>query len=273
MPFGLSLPRAPFVPVVRLTGAIGAGGRFRQGFDFEAVVGAIEKAFALKQARAVAFIVNSPGGSPVQSSLIYKRIRALKTEKGKRVFVFVEDVAASGGYYIACAGDEIFVDESSIVGSIGVISAGFGFQDAIAKLGVERRVHTAGENKMMLDPFQAEREEDVNRLLAIQAEVHETFKRVVRAARGNRLKDEDPDLFTGAIWAGQKAVDVGLADGVGDIRSVLRGRYGEKLKLKVIPTRPTGWLARRLGMAGREGLAGETLSALEARAHWARFGL
>lgn len=260
------------MPVIRLFGAIGMGGRMRSGFDFTAVVGAIEKAFATKKAKAVALVINSPGGSPVQSSLIYKRITQLKAEKEIPVFAFVEDAAASGGYYISCAADKIFCDESSILGSIGVVSAGFGFTEAIDKLGVERRVHTAGENKSILDPFQPEKEEDIKRLKELQLEIHDTFKAVVRASRGDRLVD-NPELFTGAFWAGHKAVELGLADGIGDIRSTLRGEYGDKVKLKVMPTGEKSWIARRLGMSLTEGLTEDVLATAQMRTLWARLGL
>ncbi len=273
----LTFNKVPVVPVIRLFGAIGMGGRLKSGFDFAGVVAAIEKAFAINKAMAVALVINSPGGSPAQSSLIYKRITQLKQEKEKPVFAFVEDAAASGGYYIACAADKIYCDESSILGSIGVVSAGFGFTEAIGKLGVERRVHTAGENKSILDPFQPEKEEDIQRLKNLQLEIHQTFKGVVRTSRGDRLAD-DPDLFTGAFWAGEQAVARGLADGIGDMRSILRGEYGDKVKLKVMPTGEKSWIARRLGMSSlpgglADGLAEDVVATAKMRALWARMGL
>ena len=192
----------PVVAVVRLAGIIGPSQPLRGGLNLAAVAGPLEAAFSLKGAKAVALIVNSPGGSPVQSSLIYKRIRSLAEEKELPVYAFAEDVAASGGYMIACAADEIYADESSVIGSIGVVSAGFGFTGLIEKLGVERRVHTAGESKAMLDPFQPEKEEDVKRLETLQRDVHENFKKLVRDARGDRLKVDDPAIFSGEFWAG-----------------------------------------------------------------------
>jgi len=270
----------PLVPVVRLKGAIGMGGRLASGFDFAAVSGALEKAFSVKKAPAVALVINSPGGSPVQSSLIYQRICALKAEKEKKVFVFVEDAAASGGYYIACAGDEIYCDASSIVGSIGVISAGFGFPDALAKLGIERRVHAAGENKSVLDPFLPEKSEDVERLKELQLDIHQVFKQVVRASRGDKLDETDKELFTGAFWTGSRAVKLGLADGIGEVRTILRGVYGEKTRLKVIPTVAKSKIQRMLGLKGPGALehfgaelAGGLVSAADERALWTRLGL
>jgi len=229
----------------------------------------------------VAISLNSPGGSPVQSRLIYKRIRDLADEKGRKVIVFVEDIAASGGYMIALAGDEIIADPSSIVGSIGVVSASFGFQDLIRKIGVERRVHTAGQNKSVLDPFRPEKKEDVERLKALQLEVHETFIDLVKERRGKRLVD-DPDLFTGLFWSAKRGVTLGLVDSLGDMRSVLKARYGDKTSLKLV-TQPRGFLARRLGFLGSRnrdylpemaaGAVSSVLDTLEERALWNRFGL
>ena len=268
------------IPVVRLQGTImSTGGQLRQHLSLASTAGILEKAFAY-DAPAVAISVNSPGGSPVQSRLIYRRIRDLATEKKKTVLVFVEDVAASGGYMIALAGDEIIADPSSIVGSIGVVSASFGFQDLIRKIGVERRVHTAGQNKVTLDPFQPEKEEDIERLKAIQLEVHETFIDLVKERRGGKLAD-DPDLFTGLFWTGKRGKELGLVDGLGDMRSVLKSRYGEKTRLKLISAQ-RGFLARRLGfLGGRANPASEIAAAAatglaeaaEERAMWSRYGL
>lgn len=267
------------IPVIRLNGAIAAGsGAMRPSLSLATTAGLIEKAFAIKDAPAVAISINSPGGSPVQARLIYKRIRDLAQEKNKQVLVFVEDVAASGGYMIALAGDEIIADPSSIVGSIGVVSAGFGFTELIKKIGVERRVHTAGKNKAVLDPFRPERKEDVERLKALQLEVHDTFIDMVKERRGTRLKD-DPDLFTGLFWTGRKGVELGLVDSLGDMRSVLKSRFGAKTKLKLI-TQPRGLFGRGLGLFGSRldpAIAGEAVNAaldvVEERALWARFGL
>ena len=266
------------VPVVRLQGAIMAsGGQFRPALSIGGVASLLEKAFADKRAPAVAIAVNSPGGSAVQSRLIFKRIRSLAEEKDKKVLVFVEDVAASGGYMIAVAGDEIFVDPSSIVGSIGVVSASFGFQEMIRKMGVERRVHTAGKNKAPLDPFQPEKKADVEKLKKIQIQIHDVFINLVKERRGKRLAD-DPDLFTGAFWAGEKAKELGLVDDIGDMRSVLKTRYGPKTRMRLI-TPPRGLFGRHLGIFGASvidiatGAAGDLARAAEERALWGRFGL
>lgn len=275
-------PEGVTIPVIRLHGTIMAGGSpVRQNLSLATTAGLIEKAFSFKDAPAVAISINSPGGSPVQSRLIYRRIRDLADEKGKAVLVFVEDVAASGGYMIALAGDEIIADPSSIVGSIGVVSASFGFQDLIKKIGVERRVYTAGSNKVTLDPFQPEKKDDVERLKALQLDVHQTFIDMVKERRGTRLV-EDPDLFTGLFWTGQKGVELGLVDRLGDMRSVLRERYGDKMRMRLIaPQR--GLLGRRLGFFGirSDGDAGSVaaqaahgvVEAAAERALWSRFGL
>ncbi|MBR2689602.1 MAG: S49 family peptidase [Aquamicrobium sp.] len=268
------------VPVIRLHGAIMAGGsQFRQNLSLASTVGLIEKAFSFP-GPAVAISINSPGGSPVQSRLIYKRIRDLAVEKNKKVFVFVEDVAASGGYMIAVAADEIIADPSSIVGSIGVISGTFGFTDLIKKIGVERRVHTAGKNKSSMDPFQPERKEDVERLKTLMLELHETFIDLVKERRGAKLKD-DPDLFTGLFWTGKKGLELGLVDGLGDMRSTLKERFGPKTQLKLV-SQPKG-LFGRFGLFGSSsGFTAPALAAAgvdaifdaaEERALWSRFGL
>jgi signal peptide peptidase SppA len=275
--------RDPIVPVVRLSGVIGAASALRAGLSIATTAGVLERAFAIKRAKAVAIIINSPGGSPVQSRLIYKRIRALAEENGKKVYVFAEDVMASGGYLIALAGDEIYADDNSIVGSIGVISASFGFDKAIERLGVERRVYTSGENKMSLDPFQPEKTEDVTRLKTLQRDVHDSFIALVRERRGSKLREADAGIFTGEFWAGPRARDLGLVDGLGDVRSKMRSLFGDKVNLKVIATERG--LFRRLGLPGMRlaqadvaglsniNLAEQMLDALEARAAWGRFGL
>ncbi len=267
------------IPVIRLHGAIMAGGnQFRPNLSLAATAGVIEKAFSFKDAPAVAISINSPGGSPVQSRLIYKRIRDLAAEKNKRVIVFVEDVAASGGYMIAVAGDEIVADPSSIVGSIGVVSASFGFSELLKKIGVERRVHTAGQNKSILDPFQPEKKEDIARLKALQLEIHDTFIDLVKERRGAKLAN-DPELFTGLFWTGKKGLELGLVDALGDMRSFLKGRYGDKTKLQLV-TAPRGLFGRRLGLFGsRHGAeiaasaADGLADAAQERALWGRFGL
>ncbi len=268
---------APVVPAVRLAGTIGRVSRFQSGLTLAAVAPLLKKAFDLQPAPAVALVINSPGGSPVQSHLIYKRIRALAEEKEKTVIVFVEDVCASGGYMIACAGDEIVVDPASIVGSIGVVTAGFGFVDAMRKIGVERRVYTSGDAKVILDPFQPEKPDDVERLKAIQEEVHDHFIEIVRTRRGEVLaKDRDSDIFSGQFWSGKTAVSLGLADRAGDIRSVLRERYGEKVRLKLFSTERTLFGTRRgVGLGGAIGaaVAERRLGELDERALWERYRL
>lgn len=268
--------KVPLVPVVRLAGLIAPPGGLTGGrtLNLSGVAGALEAAFSVKAAPAVALAINSPGGSPVQSALIHDRIRELAIEKKKPVLAFVEDVAASGGYWLALAGDEIFADASSIVGSIGVISAGFGFNEAIARLGIERRVHAQGRAKSMLDPFQPERPEDVARLEALQKEIHARFIDHVRSRRQGRLKEPHPEgLFEGEIYTGAKAAEFGLVDGIGHIRSVLRGRFGEKVKLRVFGAERS-WLRRRLGLSEAPALFAERLiEAIEARAAWSRYGL
>ena len=269
------------IPVIRLHGAIMAGGgQFRQNLSLASTAAVIEKAFAFRDAPAVAISINSPGGSPVQSRLIYKRIRDLAEEKNKRVIVFVEDVAASGGYMIALAGDEIVADPSSIVGSIGVVSASFGFQELIRKIGVERRVHTAGTNKAILDPFQDEKPEDVERLKALQLEVHQTFIDMVRERRGARLAN-DADLFTGLFWSGKRGRELGLVDEIGDMRGFLRARFGDKMRMKLVAPqrrlfgRGLGFMgiARNDPAAMAQAAALGLADAATDRALWARFGL
>ena len=273
---------AAVVPVVRLSGLIGAVTPLRPGMSLAGVARTLERAFSMKNAKAVALVINSPGGSPVQSRQIYLRIRHLAAEKKLPVLVFVEDVAASGGYMIACAGDEIFCDPSSIMGSIGVVGGTFGFQDLIKRIGVERRLYTAGEHKGMLDPFLPENPDDVARIKAIQHEIHALFIALVKQSRGARLKATDDVLFTGEYWAGETSVSLGLADAVGDLRSTLRARYGDKVVTPLVAP-STGLLSGLLGrksagagtlapLDGFTGFPDELISALESRAIWAKFG-
>ncbi|VUF10982.1 S49 family peptidase [Methylobacterium dankookense] len=266
--------KRPLVAVVRLNGVIGAVSPIRQGLSIASVAGSLERAFALKDLAAVAIVVNSPGGSPAQSHLIHRRIRALAEEKAIPVLAFVEDAAASGGYMIACAADEIVADPTSVVGSIGVVSAGFGFDKLIARIGVERRVHTQGEAKAMLDPFRPEDPADVERLKAIQADVQALFTELVTQRRPKLPAGEN--LFTGAVWTGRQAAALGLVDALGDIRSTLRARFGEKVEMRLIADARGSFLARLLRRAAPGGvgtLAGDGLAALEERAAWARLGL
>jgi len=264
------------IPVVRLAGTIGTIPiAVRQSITLASVETALARAFSHKAAPAVAILVNSPGGAAAQSHLIFKRIRALAEEKNKKVVAAVEDLAASGGYMIALAGDEIIVDPSSIVGSIGVVSAGFGFPELLSRIGVERRVHTAGKSKAMLDPFQPEREEDVARLKAIQEDVHTAFIDLVKSRRGAALADY-PDLFSGAFWSGTRAVALGLADRTGDLRSAMRERYGDKVRFRMIRTERSVWRRRLRLSSGDEaavGLADRLIALLEERLMWSRFGL
>ncbi|MEW6639647.1 MAG: S49 family peptidase [Pseudomonadota bacterium] len=269
----------PVVPVVRLGGVIGAVTPLRQGLTLAGVARTLERAFATRNAKAVALVINSPGGSPVQSRQIFLRIRQLAAEKKLPVLAFVEDVAASGGYMIACAADEIFVDPSSILGSIGVVGGSFGFEGLIKKIGVERRLYTAGAHKATLDPFLPEDPEDVARLKAIQREIHAVFITLVKESRGARLTGADDYLFTGEYWAGGRAVELGLADAIGDLRSTLRARFGDKVQTPVIAPASgplAGLLGRRVpgatSLLGGAELPDELISALEARAVWARFG-
>lgn len=271
------------VPVVRLSGAIGMSRPLRPSLTLEGVAPLLERAFKTRLAKAVALVVNSPGGSPAQSSLICKRIRQLAEEHELPVHVFVEDVAASGGYWLALAGDDIHVDENSIIGSIGVVSAGFGFDRAIDKLGVQRRVYTIGENKSRLDPFKPEKPEDIEHLKTVQKRIHDNFIDLVRERRGDRLAEDEATLFSGDFWAARDAMELGLVDGIGDVRSVMRDRYGEDVKL-IAMTPPRGLLRGRLpglraaGGAAMPGidagaLVEQGLSALDERALWSRFGL
>lgn len=265
----------PVVAVLRLAGMIGGGGRLRPGLNMSTMAGPIEAAFKLKHLKAVALAINSPGGSPVQSSLIARRIRALAEEKEVPVIAFVEDVAASGGYWLACAADEIYVDEASIIGSIGVVSGGFGFDEWIREHRISRRVYTAGARKGMLDPFRAEDAEDVARLQRVLDEIHETFKDHVRSRRGERLKGDENTLFSGEFWTGREGIALGLADGTGEIRSVLRARYGDDVRLRRVGVRQSR-LKRLLGIGpvtDPRAWTDAVVDAIEERTAWRRFGL
>ncbi len=272
----------PLVPVLRFTGPIGMTMPLKPGLSLSTCAGAIERAFAMKGAKAVAIQINSPGGSAVQSTLIYRRIRALAEEKDLKVYVFAEDVAASGGYMLALAGDEIYADTSSIVGSIGVITATFGFPGLLEKIGVERRVYTAGTNKDVLDPFLPEKPADVKRIKAIQLDVHQAFIDLVKTRRADKLTKDDKDLFTGEFWSGKTALELGLIDGLSDVRTKMREVYGDDVRFKLV-TPSTSWFRRKRSVFadsagldfGRwpDGLSADVISAIEARALWSRFGL
>ena len=276
--FLLRQKNAPRVAVLRLDGAIGPSTSRLRGtmLNIHAQAARIERAFKIRKLSAVALVVNSPGGSAVQSALIASRIRALAEENDVPVFAFAENAAASGGYWLACAGDEIYVNEASIVGSIGVISSGFGFQELIARYGIERRVYAAGENKAVLDPFLPERPEDIERLKESQSAVHDNFIAYVRARRGERLHEDTPDLFTGAFWTGQKAVELGLADAIGDVRSVMREKYGNDVRLVPVAERRSflrSVFGRTRAPAIEADLADRVLTAVEERLIWSRLGL
>ena len=271
----------PLVPVVRLSGVIGFSTPLKPGLTLASCARPLDRAFAMKNARAVVVAINSPGGSAVQSHLIHRRIRALADEKKMPVIAVVEDVAASGGYMIACAADEVVCDASSIVGSIGVVGGSFGFHKLIEKIGIERRLYTSGERKAMLDPFLPEKPEDVERLKQIQREIHDGFIALVKSRRGDKLDTgHETDLFSGEYWTGSTALKLGLVDAIGDLRGTLRERYGEKVRMPLIADR--GLFGRRAPGVSRAGLeqlwdrpslAEDAISTLEARALWARYGL
>jgi signal peptide peptidase SppA len=275
----------PVVPVVRLSGVIGFSSPLRPGLSMAGIAKTLDRAFAVRNAKAVALVINSPGGSAVQSHLIFQRLRALAEEKGVPIIAFVEDVAASGGYMIACAADEIVCDPASIVGSIGVIGATFGFTEAMKKLGVERRIYTAGEHKSMLDPFLPENEEDVARLKGIQRDIHDMFISLVRTRRGARLIGPESTMFSGEYWVAKSAKEFGLVDQLGDVRAFLRQRFGEEVVMPAIAAERSLFGRRTPGVTAaaperilegvfdRAGLVDDIISAIEARAIWARFGL
>jgi signal peptide peptidase SppA len=273
--------RAPVVPVLRFSGPIGVVTPLRPGISLSTSAAAIDKAFSMSGAKAVAIQINSPGGSAVQSMLIFKRIRALAAEKDLKVYVFAEDVAASGGYLLALAADEIYADPSSIVGSIGVITATFGVNELINRIGVQRRVYTAGESKDILDPFLPEKPSDVERIKALQSDVHQAFIDLVKTRRGAKLDKADVNLFTGEFWSGKRALELGLIDGLSDLRSKMREVYGDDVNLKLVAP-STSWFRRRRGVFAESGaldfgfspggFAADLISAIEARALWSRFG-
>jgi serine protease SohB len=266
----------PVVPVVRLQGVIGFSTPLRPGLTLAGIARSLDRAFAVRNAPAVALAVNSPGGSPAQSHLIFRRIRELAQEKNRRVIAFVEDAAASGGYMIACAADEIVADPYSIVGSIGVVGGSFGFNKLIEKVGIERRLYTSGEHKAMLDPFLPEDPGDVERLKKLQREIHDGFIALVKSRRGGKLVGPENDLFSGEYWTGTRGLDLGLVDAIGDLRTVLRERFGDKVVTPLISAE-RGWFGRRVPGVWRgevpAGLTEDLISALEARALWGRYGL
>ena len=269
----------PVVPVVRLSGVIGVSTPLRPGLMLATTARSLERAFSTRNARAVALVINSPGGSPAQSHLIHRRIRQLAEEKKIPVLAFIEDVGASGGYMLACAADEIICDQYSIVGSIGVVGGSFGFPKLLDKLGIERRLYTSGEHKVMLDPFLPEKPDDVKRYKAIQKDIHQHFIALVKGRRGARLKGAEKTLFSGEFWTAQTAIELGLADSIGDLRSNLRLRYGDKVRTPLISAerslfgRRTPGVSLANALTDHPGLADDLISALEARAIWSHYGI
>jgi signal peptide peptidase SppA len=274
VPLGPFRPLEPTVAVLRLDGVI--GGRGQRGLSLRRYAGAIERAFAMRGLKAVALAINSPGGSPAQSALLYRRVRQLASERNVPVLAFAEDVAASGGYWLALAADEIYAEDTSLIGSIGVISSGFGFVDVLEKLGVERRLYTSGDNKSLLDPFLPEVPHDVERLKTLQGDLHDSFKDMVRERRGVKLKGDEAQLFSGEVFTGRRALSLGLIDGIGELRGVTRRMFGDKVKLRVVePERRRFFLARWFSPFGSEAadIAGDIVNRIEERLVWARFGL
>ena len=262
------LKKKKIIAHIKLSGIIGNAGKFKQGIDFSGQEEIIEKAFSMKKSKAVAITINSPGGSPVQSHLIYKFIRQQAKKNNKKVIIFAEDVAASGGYLIACAGDEIYANSSSIIGSIGVIYSSFGFTELIKKIGIERRVHTAGKNKSTLDPFLKEKNEDIERLKNIQLDLHKDFIKVVEESRGSKLNKSEIELFSGEFWSGSKAKDLGLIDGIGNANEILKEKFGEEVVIKKFE-KSKGWLSKKLSSNTQ---MDQLVNILEERSIWQRYG-
>ena len=264
------LKKKKIIPHIKLTGIIGNVGKFRQGIDFSGQEEIILKAFSVKKAPCIAITVNSPGGSPVQSHLIYNFIRLQAKKNKKKVIVFAEDVAASGGYLIACAGDEIYANSSSIIGSIGVIYSSFGFTELIKKIGVERRIHTAGKNKSTLDPFLEEKKDDIERLKTIQLDIHKDFINVVEKSRGTKLKKSEVELFSGEFWSGSKAKELGLIDEVGDSHQILKEKFGEDVVIKKFE-KNRSWLSKKLSSSNNH--VDQLSNILEEKSAWQKYGL
>lgn len=266
----------PHVYVLKLSGVIGHAGAFRNGISLDSLNDQIEKLFQDKEAKAVALQINSPGGSPVQSELIYNRIRHLSEEKKIPVYAFIEDVGASGGYWLSCAGDEIYASRSSVVGSIGVIASGFGFVKAIEKMGIERRVHTQGENKSILDPFKPEKEADIEIIHSVQKDIHNAFKDLVSTRRDGKLDEEQRDrIFSGEFWSGEQALELGLVDGIDDMYHFMRQKFGEKVKIIKV-SRETSWLKRKLGVesdAFSDALIGSVIATFKRAEYESRLGV
>ena len=259
------------IPTLRLSGVIGQSGITRSGLTITGIEKLIDKLFADKKSPVVGLVINSPGGSPTQSSLIAKRIIDLAKEKNKKVLAFVEDVAASGGYWLACAADEIYIDQNSVIGSIGVISPGFGFVDLLKKVGIERRVYTSGKSKSFLDPFKEEKQEDIDRLKNIQEQIHDNFINYVKDRRGSKLdQNKLDDIFSGLFWVGNKAIDLGLADGIGALKPILEEKFGKKINIKMISQKKS-FLQRRFSSSILN--SDEILNKIEERIMFSRFGL
>ena len=264
------LKKKKIIPHIILSGVIGNVGKFRQGIDFSSQEEIIKKAFSIKKSPAVAISINSPGGSPVQSHLIHDLIKSQAIKNKKKVIVFAEDVAASGGYLIACAGDEIYSNSSSIIGSIGVIYSSFGFTELIKKIGVERRVHTAGKNKSTLDPFLDEKKEDIERLKNIQIDLHKDFIEVVENSRGSKLQKTEEEIFSGEFWSGRRAKELGLTDGIGDANQILREKYGENVIIKKFE-KSKGWLSKKLSSSNDQ--LDQLANILDEKSIWQKYGL
>jgi signal peptide peptidase SppA len=255
---------------IKLNGVIGNAGKFKQGIDFSGQEEIIKKAFSLKKAICVAISINSPGGSPVQSHMIHDFIRNQAKKNKKKVIFFAEDVAASGGYLISCAGDEIYANSSSIIGSIGVIYSSFGFTELIKKVGIERRVHTAGKNKSSLDPFLDEKSEDIERLKKIQLDLHQDFINVVESSRGSKLIKKDIELFSGEFWSGKKAKELGLIDGIGDADKILKQKYGDDIIIKKFE-KSKSWLSNKLSSSNDK--LDQLANIFDERSIWQKYGL
>ena len=272
------LKKKKIIPVIYISGIIGNIGGLRKGITISSIEDLLEKAFKIKNSAAVAIIINSPGGSPVQSSLIYKRIKKLAKKNNTKVIFFVEDVAASGGYYIACAGDEIYVDENSIVGSIGVIYASFGFNKLIKKYGIERRIFTTGKYKSILDSFQKQKLSDVKKLKSIQTEIFKNFKDVVLKSRIKKINKQNKNIFSGSFWAGKEAIKLGLVDGIGDLKTIMEKKFGEKLRY--VPIKPKksflkGILSKSFyskDLVDTKKIINDMMTYMESRNIWGRYG-
>ena len=272
------LNKKKIVPVVFLSGIIGNIGGLRKGITISSVEGLLEKAFKIKNSASIAIIINSPGGSPVQSSLIYKRIKKLARAKKSKVIFFVEDVAASGGYYIACAGNEIYADENSIVGSIGVIYASFGFDKLIKKYGIERRIFTTGKYKSILDSFQKQKLSDIKKLKDIQMQIFKNFKEIVLKSRGKKINKQNKNIFSGSFWAGKEALRLGLIDGIGDLKTVMEKKFGEKIRYIIIKPKESflkGILSKSFysrDLLDTKKIINDTIAYIESRNIWGRYG-